>query len=68
MPTPYAVKWKVVNSGDEAESANDTGHVAVTENLTRWEQTAYRGRHEMICEIVKAGEIRAASKFVVNIR
>lgn len=68
VPLPFTVTWKVVNSGDEAEAASDMGHIATSEVLTRWERTAYRGRHEMICQISKAGEVRAATRHVVNIR
>ncbi|WP_027873399.1 nucleotidyltransferase [Spongiibacter marinus] len=68
VPAPFTVKWRVVNSGDEAEAANDMGHLATSDNLTIWRRTAYRGRHEMICEIVKAGEVVASAVHIVNIR
>lgn len=68
IPPPYSVKWRVINSGDEAEAANDMGHVSASESMTHWEQTAYRGRHEMICEIIKSGDVWATTRHVVNIR
>ncbi|MEP4548458.1 MAG: cyclic GMP-AMP synthase DncV-like nucleotidyltransferase [Saccharospirillum sp.] len=68
VPSPYTIQWRVVNSGDEAEAANDMGHVAASQSLTHWERTAYRGQHEMICEILKSGEVQASTKHLVNIR
>ena len=68
VPPPYTVQWRVVNSGDEAEAANDMGHVASSENLTHWERTAYRGQHQMVCEIIKSGEIQASTIHLVNVR
>lgn len=68
VPPPYTVQWKVVNAGDEAEAANDMGHVASSENLIHWERTAYRGQHQMICEVIKSGEVQASTKHAVNIR
>ena len=68
VPSPYTVKWRVLNSGDEAEAANDMGHVAATNGVIHWERTAYRGKHEMICEILKSGEVKASTKHLVNIR
>ena len=68
VPSPYCVKWRVVNNGDEAEAANDMGHVSTTDQLVNWERTAYRGKHKLICEIVKDGACVAAAEKVVNIR
>lgn len=68
IPPPYSVKWRVINSGDEAEAANDMGHVSASDCMTHWEQTAFRGRHEMICEIIKSGDVWATTRHVVNIR
>lgn len=68
IPSPYTVKWEVRNSGDEAEAANDMGHVSTSGQLTKWEQTAYRGKHKMVCEIIKNGNCVAAAEKIVNIR
>lgn len=68
VPEPFTVKWQVINTGDEAESANDSGHIATSTSLKHWEHTAYRGRHEMICEIIKDGEVVASTRQQVNIR
>jgi len=68
VPSPYSIKWKVVNSGDEAEAANQMGHTSTSTSLTNWEHSAYRGRHEMICEILQYGEVVASANRIVNIR
>lgn len=68
VPPPYTVKWRAVNSGDEAEAANDMGHLSTSDNLVHWERTAYRGRHELVCEIVKHNQVVATASRVVNIR
>ena len=68
VPSPFSIKWRVVNAGDEAETANDMGHISSSEQLVHWERTAYRGKHQMICEIIKNGEVVASGKNVVSIR
>jgi len=44
------------------------GHLATSENLVHWERTAYRGRHEQVCEIMKHNKVIASAKRVINIR
>jgi len=68
VPYPYEVNWKVENSGDEAEEAQELFHEQSTSQLINWEHTAYRGKHKMICEIVQHGIIVAESEMRVNIR
>ena len=68
VPKPYTVKWTVINSGEEAEAANHMGHTSTSDNLTHWETTAYRGKHELVCEIIKQGSTMASKKHIVNIR
>jgi len=68
VPSPYSVKWRVVNTGEEAEAANDMGHVSTSSSLVSWERTSYRGPHQMICEIIKNGEVVASDMKLVNIR
>ena len=68
VPYPYEVNWKVVNSGDEAEEAQQLSHELTTSKLVNWERTAFRGKHKMICEIVRHGAVIAASEMRVNIR
>ncbi|MEY8198915.1 MAG: hypothetical protein RPS47_06715 [Colwellia sp.] len=67
VPMPYNVNWRVSNSGVEAENASDMGHISNSGQLIQWETTAYRGRHEMICEIIKSGEVVASAKRIIKI-
>ncbi len=68
VPYPYDINWKVENSGDEAEEAQELSHERTTGQLINWEHTAYRGKHKMICEIVRDGTVVAESEMRVNIR
>ena len=68
VPSPYGIKWRVVNTGEEAEAANDMGHVSTSSSHVNWERTSYRGPHQMICEIIKNGEVVASDMKLVNIR
>ena len=68
VPPPYTVKWRVENSGEEAEAANQLTHTTVSDKLRQWERTSYRGQHNMICEILKGNEVVAIAKKIVNIR
>jgi len=53
IPPNAKVKWSVHNCGNEAEIANDLGHVVnSSENLLCVEEsTKYHGRHYMCCSI-----------------
>lgn len=73
VPGPYQVFWQVVNTGDEAVTANclrggfDTGLVE-RGTVVRTEGTAYKGTHTIECFIVKDAYLVARSGvFVVNI-
>lgn len=68
VPLPYSVKWRVENTGDEAEDISDLGHVCTSNQLIHWERTAYRGRHYLSCEIMKNGSVVASQKRAVHIR
>ena len=71
----YEVKWQVVNTGDEARSANGLrGDFDGGENGCdnrgpyRKERTEYAGTHYIVCYIIQNGECVAKSaEFVVNI-
>ncbi len=70
---PYDVYWQVVNTGPEAEAANDLrgrfdkGSVT-SGRLTRKESARYMGTHSIECFIVKNGYLAARSgQFIVNI-
>ena len=68
IPRPFEVNWRVENSGDEAEDAEQLTHSTKSDSLTQWEQTAYRGRHKMVCEILQGGRVVASTTKIVNIR
>jgi hypothetical protein len=70
---PFNVKWIVENEGDEAEAIPDLGHETLNENLysssfSHWERTAYKGKHKLICQIIKNNQIEASEKFEVIIK
>lgn len=77
---PYDVYWQVVNTGEEAESANqlrggfDIGEAISTSGLSkgyliRNETTQYKGTHSIECFIVKDGILIARSgQYYVNIK
>lgn len=74
IPHPFDVYWQVINTGAEAEAANDlrgdfnTG-VVTRGALTHRERTLYSGPHSIECFVVKAGYLVARSgQFIVNIR
>ncbi|WP_421857235.1 nucleotide-binding domain-containing protein [Oceanicaulis sp.] len=74
IPHPFDVYWQVINTGTEAEAANDlrgdfnTG-VVTRGALTHRERTLYSGPHSIECFVVKAGYLVARSgQFIVNIR
>lgn len=73
IQTPFDVKWIVENKGDEAEQSEDFGHETINYNILNnsiihWERTAYKGKHNMICQIMKNSTIVAEKKFEVLIK
>lgn len=74
IPAPFDVYWQVINTGAEAESADnlrgDFNQGDVTRDGLRHEETAsYAGQHSIECFIVKGGYLVARSgQFIVNIR
>lgn len=73
IPTPFDVKWIVENEGDEAEAIPDLGHETLDENVyassfSHWERTAYKGKHKLICQIIKNNQIMTSEKFEVIIK
>lgn len=70
---PYEVRWQVVNTGEEARSAdclrggfdpmpNDSGNI-------RWEETEYAGTHWIEAFIIKDGEcVARSSPLYVRVR
>ena len=68
VPRPYDVYWQVVNTGDEAQNANDLRGQIFSEFNIHTEETLYTGFHWIQCFIVKDGYLVARSgEFVVNI-
>lgn len=60
VPPPYMVRWLVRNEGDEAAAADQLTHETNGANQTvQWESTAYKGKHQMICELKKDGVLVA---------
>ena len=70
---PFDVKWIVENEGDEAEQNEDLGHENIDYNvynnsIMHWERTAYKGKHKMICQIIKNNNVITEKKFEVLIK
>lgn len=65
------VKWQVVNTGTEAQAANQPRGEFNDSNIEkggRHESTAYRGRHYVQCFLIKNGRCVARSKeFFINV-
>ena len=65
------VKWQVVNTGAEAQAANQPRGEFNDSNIEkggRHESTAYRGRHYVQCFLIKNGRCAAYSKeFFINV-
>jgi hypothetical protein len=73
VPRPFEVFWQVVNTGDEAASADqlrgDFYDGEGNGGLIREERTQYKGMHWVECFIIKDGQCVARSgEFVVNIK
>lgn len=73
IPGSYKVYWQIVNTGLEAERANDqrggfNEGIVSPGWLTHQETTRYAGSHSIECFIVKDGLLAARSgQFIVNI-
>lgn len=71
VPKPYTVHWQVVNTGSEAQRANQLRGEFYDSNKSsrnRKESTKYSGMHWVECFVVKNGICVARSgEFVVNI-
>jgi hypothetical protein len=53
---PYDVRWAVRNEGHEAKEDRALEHDTMkSANEPYWTSTAYKGRHKMICEVIKDG-------------
>lgn len=74
VPTPFEVYWQVVNTGEQAQSANHLrgeimrAKTAGVGGLSQKEATRYSGMHWIECFIIRDGTCEARSgEFVVNI-
>lgn len=70
-PEPYAVRWQVVNTGQEAINAGQPrgDFYEDSDKHVRWETTAYRGTHWVEAFILKGGVCVARSgRVLVPIR
>ncbi|MCP4985863.1 MAG: hypothetical protein GY928_07295, partial [Colwellia sp.] len=63
---PYETHWIVQNYGDEAEEEDDLTHKRITPST--WEHTAYKGSHDMICELRRTNVVLARAVHVVKIK
>ena len=53
---PYEVRWAVRNEGHEAKEYGSLAHDTMKgADEAYWTSTAYKGRHMMICEVIKNG-------------
>lgn len=65
---PYNVRWSVRNEGHEAKEAGQEAHDNVhAANEPYWTSTAYKGRHKMICEVIKDGSTVRRGEHLVRI-
>lgn len=60
------IRWTVENHG--AEAREDRGHITFPGEIVRWERTAYRGSHTMICEVLVGERVVSSGRFIVNIQ
>jgi len=70
IPDPKKVFWQVVNTGKEAERANDLrGEILDDQGFNRRdEHTKYQGTHYVNCFVVKDNYCVAKGRFFVNIK
>lgn len=65
---PYNVRWAVRNEGHEAKEDGSLEHdILKSANEPYWTSTAYKGRHMMICEVIKNGTTVRRGEHLVRI-
>lgn len=65
---PYEVRWAVRNEGHEAKEDRALEHDTMkSANEPYWTSTAYKGRHKMICEVIKDGNTVRRAEHLVRI-
>lgn len=69
LPTPYSLKWKVCNCGEEAKKRNCIRGQIIdgTSSNTREEYTVFRGEHYVECYAIYYGVVIAKGKISVPI-
>ncbi len=68
IPSGAQVRWVVRNSGNDALSTSDLGHVTLDDGTFRqFERAAYRGRHFMDCEVWLHSRLRSVTRVSVTI-
>lgn len=70
VPTPYTLKWKVLNRGEEAQRRDDIrGQIFVDGgHRSQKETTCFNGEHIVECYAVKNGVVVAKSRIHVPIQ
>ncbi len=65
---PYDVRWSVRNEGHEAKEDGALAHDTIKRSdQPYWTSTAYKGRHKMICEVIKNGTTVRRGEHLVRI-
>lgn len=64
-PEPYTVRWTCNNLGDEAKESEQVSWVK--NEAAIWTHTAYKGTHNMTCEVMRNGSVVAVARHVVKI-
>lgn len=69
LPTPYNLKWKVCNCGEEAKKRNCIRGQIIdgTTSKTREEHSVFRGEHYVECYVIYYGVVIARGKISVPI-
>lgn len=69
LPTPYSLKWKVCNCGEEAKKRNCIRGQIIdgTTSKTRKEHTDFRGEHYVECYAIHYGVVIARGQISVPI-
>lgn len=67
VPAPYEIRWKVLNTGEEAYKRDHVrGQILKGGNRCQ-EVTVFRGRHQVECFVIKDGVVVARDKIDVPI-
>lgn len=68
LPPQAIVRWTVRNEGEEAEEANDLGHVRSTTGHLAEERSAYKGTHHMDVAVFQYGRLIGRRRVPVTIQ